>query len=122
VEWDGQWFAPPARRGFGGRALTELAPGSEFVPWDTVRPDGGWGHLRDKPGAAGDPGEATKELVPFRLTPGKHTVRVAYWFGKDVRAVSHAVTVEIAPDGWGDPAAGLRARLRISKTNLKPGE
>jgi RNA polymerase sigma factor (sigma-70 family) len=122
VEWDGKWFTPPPQRLRGGVALTELAPGSEFVPWDTIRPDGTWGHTRDKPGAVGDPGEATKEVVPFRLTPGKHTVRVAYWFGPDVKAVSNAVAVEIGPDGWGDPVAEVRARLRIAKTRLKPGE
>jgi RNA polymerase sigma factor (sigma-70 family) len=122
VEWDGKWYSPPVRRSSGGVALTELAPGSEFLPWETVRPDGAWAHERDKPGAAGDPGEATKELVPFRLTPGTHTVRVAYWFGKDVRAVSNAITVEVAPDGWGPPAGGIKARLRLPKTKLKPGD
>jgi RNA polymerase sigma factor (sigma-70 family) len=122
VEWDGKWYSPPVRRSFGGRALTEMAPGSEFLPWETVRPNGTWSHEREKPGAAGDPGEATKELVPFRLTPGSHTVRVAYWFGKDVRAVSNAITVEVAPDGWGDSSGGVRARLRLGKTKLKPGD
>jgi hypothetical protein len=92
IEVDGRWYQSHREGSFASR-WTDLAPGKEYAGWLTIRPDEQWGHLRDKPGAAGDPGEATRELVPFRLTPGKHTVRVAYPFGKDVRAVSNPITV-----------------------------
>lgn len=121
VEVDGRWFVSL------DKTLVEVhvdrfRPGIEWPKWLAVRPDATWGHLRDKPGAAGDPGEATKELVPFRLTPGKHTVRVAYSFGKGERAVSNPITVVVAPDGWGDSAGGVKARLRLPKSKLKAGD
>jgi RNA polymerase sigma factor (sigma-70 family) len=120
VELDGKWFTSRAEGSFGGR-MAEFTPDSEHPAWLTIRPDRDWGHLRDKPDAAGDPGEAIKELIPFRLTAGQHTMRVAYRFGKDVKAVSNAITVAVAPDGWGEQVGGVKARLRMKPTKLAPG-
>jgi RNA polymerase sigma factor (sigma-70 family) len=116
VEVNGLWYRVPG--GFTTEAET-LVPDTELTPWLTARLTTAWVHLRDRPGADAD---APQEAVPFRLAPGKHTVRVAYRFGRTDRAVSNAVTLEVLPDGWGEATEGIKARLRLAKTRFRPGE
>lgn len=118
VELDGLWYHSHREGSFGGRT-TEVTPGSEHPNWLTVRPDAQWMHLRDKPDSDTP---AVKEAVPFRLPAGKHTLRVAYTIAKDLRVLSNPVTIEVGPDGWGEASGGVKARLRLPKTKLKPGD
>jgi RNA polymerase sigma factor (sigma-70 family) len=116
IELDGRWYQSHGEGSFAGRS-DDLAPDTEHSAWLAVRPDSQWVHLRDKPD---DP--SVREAISFRLAAGTHTLRVAYRLAKDVRAVSNAVTIEVASDGWGEPAGGLKARLRIAKTRVRPGD
>jgi RNA polymerase sigma factor (sigma-70 family) len=118
VELDGHWYTSHRDGAFGGN-VQELAPASEHAAWLAVKPDSQWIHLRDNPNAD-DP--AIKEAIPFRLATGKHTVRIAYAFSKTERAVSNAVTIDVASDGWGEPTDGIKARLRMTKTKYGPGD
>src|SRR5262249_31619750 len=99
VELDGCWYHSHREGSFAGKT-SELAPDSEHAAWLGIKPDTHWLYLRDKTDAD-DP--AAKEAIPFRLTAGTHTFRVAYSFGNDERAISNAVTIDVATDGWGDP-------------------
>jgi hypothetical protein len=86
----------------------DLKPGSELVPLLTVSPDDGWGALA----APGD---------RFKLTPGKHTLAVSFDLNEKTRVVTRPVEFEVADD-WGDPADGIRARVRLAKNKFKTGE
>jgi RNA polymerase sigma factor (sigma-70 family) len=118
IELDGKWYSCHRDGSVEGKVL-ELVADSEHDSWLTLKPDKQWIHLRDKPDAD-DP--AVKEAISFQLSAGRHTLRMAYPFSKTERAISNAVTIEVAADGWGEPSGGVKARIRLTKTIYTPGE
>lgn len=118
VELNGKWYTWHRQGTLDGEAQV-LAPESEYDAWLRLKPNSQWIHLRDKPDAD-DP--AVKEAVPFQLAAGRHTLRIAYPFSKTNRAISNAVTIDVAADGWGDPSGGVKSRIRLAKTVYTPGE
>lgn len=118
VELDGKWYRCGRDGSIEGRTVDVAADG-ELLSCLDVRPDSNWIHLREKPDAD-DP--SIKEAVQFQLKAGTHTIRVAYTFAKDVRAISNAITIDVGSDGWGELAAGLKSRLRLARTKYEPGD
>lgn len=121
VEVDGIWYRAISDKELVGIRIGELKPNSEQSPFITFKPDRTWFHLRTKPGTEDDP-DAPKEAIPFRLTPGLRTVRVAYRFSETERPVSNPITIEVAPDGWGESSGGIKSRLRLAKKRFAAGE
>jgi RNA polymerase sigma factor (sigma-70 family) len=117
IELDGKWYTH--RQGAFDGDPHALAPETEYDAWLRLKPSVQWIHLHDKPDAD-DP--AVKEAIPFQLTAGPHMLRVAYPFSKTERAISNAVTIDVAADGWGNPSGGVKARIRPAKMIFIPGE
>ena len=113
IEWDGQWYR------FGGPGdldckHTVLAPGKQIDDWVKVSLDIPW--VRKK-------GDKEERL---QVTPGKHTVRVAFLFdgggrlGRIPRPVSQPVEIEVGKESaWGEAVDGVQARIRTPKAAWK---
>ena len=111
IELDGRWYHCQREGSVEGR-MHELAPDRELLACLNVRPDSQWINLRDKPDTDIS---GIREAVPFHLSTGHHTIRVAYTIAKGVRAISNPVNIDVASDGWGDQSGGVKARLRVRK-------
>ena len=116
VELDGKSYMSHREGSFISK-VHELTPASEVDSWITVKPDKQWIHLRGNPNDLGE-----MVAIPFHLTAGLHTLRIAYTFSKAERALSNAITIDVALDGWGAPTLGMKAQLRLSKSTFEPGE
>ena len=64
----------------------------------------------------------TNPPVPFRLSPGKHTLAVSYRLDDKARVTTPAAEFAVTADEWGEASGGIRAQLRLAKPTFKAGE
>ena len=63
--------------------------------------------------------------VPLKMTPGKHTIRAAYPFTKEIRPITKAIEYELGDPkklGWGEPQGNIHIRIDAAKSKVPVGE
>ncbi len=88
LEVDGTWYRNRKLLGDIDVKSFFLRAGAEVDEWVTVTPDDSW-----CPATRGPLG--MDQQKPLRLSPGKHTVRVAFPFEGGIRPVSNAIEITV---------------------------
>jgi WD40 repeat protein len=113
LQVDGKWYKYGAN--FPGAPLTELKPGMHADHWLDVSLGGQWYKVADEKEKRAEEDKPGGKGEPIVLTPGKHTIRLAYRLvntrpGSEIRLLTDVVEFEInAPPSSGSGAGDSQA-------------
>ena len=121
IEIDGKWYVNGEPEALQKKTRRSLEPGKQEDNWVVVSLADGTPWVRKTTGRKrGDP-VGDKEAV-LQVSPGKHTLRIAFVFEDGLRPISQPLQIEKGEESaWGEAVDGVQARLRPAEARWDAG-